>query len=180
MDRSARTARAVAPTRPAIVESIEAIRRIMRGLRVAAQETRSAVGISAAQHFVLSALHEHDDQASVSELAERTMTDRSSVAAVVDRLVEDGLVTRGTAKDDRRRAAIALTARGRAVLRRSPEPPTARLIAALEALPPTRLRELSGALTALVSAMGLHHARAGLLFEDTPVRKRPPRAPKRT
>ncbi len=150
----------------------------MRGLRVAAQETRSAAGISAAQHFVLSALHEHDDEASVSELAERTMTDRSSVAAVVDRLVEDGLVTRGTAKDDRRRAAIALTARGRAVLRRSPEPPTARLVVALAALPPTRLRELSSGLSALVGAMGLDHARAGLLFDDAPAKGRSTRSRK--
>src|SRR4051812_30099256 len=85
--------------KPTVLASVDAIRRILRALRLAARQTQMVAGLSAAQLFVLRAL-EDGEQASLSELATRTMTDRSSVASVVDRLLEAGLVVRGTAKAD--------------------------------------------------------------------------------
>jgi hypothetical protein len=73
---------------------------------------------------------------------------------------------RGTAAADRRRAAITLTAAGRAVLARSPEPPGALLISALQALPERRVAALAEGLVALVGAMGVSGEAAGMLFED--------------
>lgn len=144
---------------------MNALRRILRALRLAAHETQVAAGLSAAQLYVLDALRD-GVEASLSELAVRTMTDRSSVAAVIDRLAERGLVIRGTARSDRRRAAIAITAAGRAVLRRSPQPPTTLLIAALTSLRPAKLAALAGGLTALAEALGVADEPAGMLFED--------------
>ncbi|HTK50021.1 MAG TPA: MarR family winged helix-turn-helix transcriptional regulator [Gemmatimonadaceae bacterium] len=151
--------------RPAVAQSVDAIRRILRALRLAARETQVAAGLSAAQLFVLHALSD-GDEASLSDLAARTLTDRSSVAAVVDRLLDAKLVVRGTAAADRRRAAITLTAAGRAVLARAPEPPGALLISALQALPERRVAALADGLTALVGAMGVSGDAAGMLFED--------------
>lgn len=144
----------------------------MRGLRVAAQETQSRAGVTAAQLFVLTALAQDDEgEVSLSELAVRTMTDRTSVAAVVERLVDEGLATHARSASDRRRAAVALTARGRSVLRKAPAPPTARIVGALRTLPPSQQRSLAAGLGALVDAMGLHDTRAGLLFEDVARRR---------
>ena len=151
--------------RPAVAQSADAIRRILRALRLAARETQMAAGVSAAQLFVLNSLAD-GEEASLSDLAERTLTDRSSVAAVVDRLLDAKLIVRGTAAADRRRAAITLTAAGRAVLARSPEPPGALLISALQSLPDRRVAALAEGLVALVAAMGVSGEAAGMLFED--------------
>ena len=151
--------------RPAINQSVDAFRRILRSLRVAARRTQTAVGISAAQLFVLHMVAE-GDECSLSELATRTMTDRTSVAAVVERLIERGLVSREGSRVDRRRAAISITRKGRALLARAPEPPAALLVAGLETLSTRRLSVLARSLEALVAAMALDDQPAGLMFDD--------------
>ncbi|MEO8561294.1 MAG: MarR family transcriptional regulator [bacterium] len=165
--RSGKSLRAAAP-RPldrSIIVSIDALRRILRALRLAESEIQSAVGLSAAQLFVLRAL-EDGHEASLSDLALRTMTDRSSVASVVVRLLDAGLVLRSVSHADRRRAAIVVTGKGRAVLARSPAPPTALLVAAMSALTARGRATLADQLVALTSAMGLDGEPAGLLFDD--------------
>ncbi len=162
----------------AVATSIDAFRRILRALRLSAREVQSASGLTAAQLFVLSALAD-GVPLSLNELAERTMTDRSSVSAVVDRLGERGLLVRRQSQRDRRRAEVALTARGRAIVRRAPPAPTSLLIGGLEAMPALRLRQLSTALTTLIAEMGVADGAATMLFEDEPaapaVRRRAPR-----
>jgi DNA-binding MarR family transcriptional regulator len=153
-----------------VVTAVDAMRRILRELRLSAGQTQTRAGISAAQLYVLQALADGGD-ASLSEIAARTMTDRTSVAAVVDRLVEAQLVSRKTATADRRRAAIAITRAGRSVLKRAPRPPTALLIAGLDALPDEQLGTLADGLSALAHAMGLSDRPAGMLFEDTGARR---------
>ena len=168
--------------RPAVARSVDAVRRILRALRLAARDTQAAAGLSAAQLFVLQAL-DQGGEASLSDLAGRTMTDRSSVAAVVDRLLDAKLVVRGTSAADRRRASISLTAAGRSVLARSPEPPGALLMSALQSLPARQVSALSAGLAALASAMGADTGRATMLFEDgdgADPRRRTRRARRRT
>jgi DNA-binding MarR family transcriptional regulator len=138
----------------------------MRELRVAAHATQARAGISAAQLFVLAALGDGEEH-SLSDLAKRTMTDRTSVAAVVDRLLDAGLVTRGTSSVDRRRAAVTLTRKGHALLARAPDPPTALLVSGLERLTAAQLAQLAKGLTALSGAMGLGEEPAGFLFDDS-------------
>ncbi len=154
-----------ATDRKAIAASVDSIRRVLRALRIAARDTLATTGVSAAQLFVLNALID-GEEASLSDLAERTMTDRTSVTAVVDRLVQGGLVTKGMSAEDRRRASIRITAKGRTVLRGAPRPPTVLLVEALERVDPAELRRLERGLRALTSAMGVDGERAEMLFED--------------
>ena len=154
-----------APDRSSIVTSVDSIRRVLRALRIAARDTLATAGLSAAQLFVLRALID-GETASLSDLAERTMTDRTSVTAVVDRLVLRGLVTKGTSDEDRRRASIRITAKGRTVLRRAPRPPTSLLVDALERVEPAELKRLERGLRALTRAMGIDGEPAEMLFED--------------
>jgi DNA-binding MarR family transcriptional regulator len=153
--------------RHAVATSLDALRRVLRALRVAARDTLATSGVSAAQLYVLRALAD-DADASLSELATRTMTDRTSVKAVVDRLVEGGLVTKKTSTEDRRRAAIRITPKGRTLLRGAPRPPTALLVDGLEQLEPAQLRRLARGLRALTRAMKIDEDRAGMLFEELP------------
>ena len=155
---------------PDVGSAVDDFRRILRELRLAAQSTQRTSGLSAAQIFMLSALGDGDG-ASISELAERTMTDRSSAAAVVVRLIDAGLVVRSTPVTDRRRAAIKLTPRGRAVLRKAPRAPGALLLEGVESLPRATQASLARALRSLTTAMGINRTAAGMLFEDPVPRK---------
>jgi DNA-binding MarR family transcriptional regulator len=146
---------------------VDAFRRILRELRVVARKSELAVGLSPAQVFVLSAVIASPG-CSMNDIAEATMTDRSSVAAVVDRLAAAGMVTRALSGRDRRRASIAITARGSRAMRQAAPPPTALLLAALRHLSPEELRGLSVGLLALTREMGIAHQPAGMLFEEPP------------
>lgn len=140
------------------------MRRLVRGLRLAEQRTRSATGLSAAQLFVLGALRDAPG-ASLSELAERTFTDRTSVRAVVDRLASHGAVRTARDPGDRRRTLVHMTAAGRRRLDRAPDPPTVQLLTALRRLTPERLRGVTASLGTLIEAMDLRDEPATMLFE---------------
>jgi DNA-binding MarR family transcriptional regulator len=131
---------------------LDALRSIVRELRLASREAEQRVGVHGAQ---LHALHQLEDSpaTSLTELAERTHTDISSVSVVVSRLVEQGLVARKSADDDRRRLSLGLTARGRAVLRRAPETGTSRLLRAATHLSDREVHALATGLSKLVDGM---------------------------
>lgn len=155
-----------APSRAARQQSaVHSLRRIIRGMRLAAGETPSESGITAAQLFVLSQL-DAAPAPSLNELGARTMTDRTSVAPLVDRLMERGFVTSAPSATDRRRRIITITAAGRRMLRHAPRPPAAILVDGLAQLPDDTLATLDRALRQLVRAMGLDESPAALLFDD--------------
>jgi DNA-binding MarR family transcriptional regulator len=131
---------------------LDALRSIVRELRLASREAEQSVGVHGAQ---LHALRQLSDSPSMSltELAERTHTDISSVSVVVSRLVELGLVARKAADDDRRRLSLGLTARGRSLLRRAPETGSSRLLRAGEYLSDREIRTLASSLEKLVSGL---------------------------
>jgi DNA-binding MarR family transcriptional regulator len=145
---------------------LDNLRLLVRALRVSARGAEKAVGITGAQLFVLQTLHEAR-VASIGELALRTHTDQSSVSVVVERLVRRRLVARAESKADARRVEIRLTASGRALLRRSPEPTQPRLIAGLEKLEPTMRQQLGAALGKLAESMGLSEP-PRMFFEEEP------------
>jgi DNA-binding MarR family transcriptional regulator len=160
-----------------VTASLNAIRRIVRVLRLSSSATEKAHGVSLAQLFVL---HELADGGpySIAELAGQTATDPSSVSVVVARLVDRGLAERAASTVDARRAEIAITAAGRALLRKAPVPAQQRLIAGIAGLPKAERTALAASLTAVVAAMGMSDESAPMFFEkDEPVR--PPRKKKR-
>lgn len=163
--------------REAEADALNAFRRIVRALRVSAQRAQSDAGISAAQLYVLAQLAPGSAM-SINELGERTFTDRSSVGAVVGRLVERGLVERAQAADDRRRAEVRITDAGVDALKDAPDPPTRWLVRGLERLEPGTLEQLAANLKALVVAMGLAESPAEMLFDDPARRGR--RSPRGT
>ena len=131
---------------------LDSLRSIVRELRLASREVEQRVGVHGAQLHALRQLAD-SPATSLTELAERTHTDISSVSVVVSRLVEQGLVARKSADDDRRRLSLGLTARGRAVLRRAPETGTSRLLRAAHHLSDREVHALATGLTKLVSGL---------------------------
>lgn len=134
-------------------------------MRTSAEEIARDTGLTSAQTFVLQLLSRSAAD-SVNELAERTMTDQSSVSAVVSRLEERGLVVRAQSADDGRRTTVALTDAGRELLESRQLTVQARLIRALGFMPAAHVDELEHHLTQLTALMGAAHEPPALLFED--------------
>lgn len=151
--------------------ALVALRRIVRFLRLADREAESAHGLSAAQLFVLHSLHESPAR-SLQELADRTLTDQSSVSTVVARLVAKRLVRRTVSATDRRRAEIQLTPSGNRVALIAPRLPQTQIIRAIEAMTETHQGELVRSLERLAMVIGANEVAPRLLFEDEPQRSR--------
>jgi DNA-binding MarR family transcriptional regulator len=168
-------AKAVAARRVQSVRAVmNALRKIVRGLRLSARAAERTAGISSAQLFVLQSLSEQT-AASLNDLAERVCTDQSSVSVVVRRLVERRLVTRKASETDGRRVELTLTAAGMRLLRRCPEPTQTQLLNGLQRMQGSDLSALRRGLELLVDAVGADE-KVPMFFADEAVTRRPKRA----
>jgi DNA-binding MarR family transcriptional regulator len=156
------TARAIYKDR-AINDALDAMRRIFRLLQLSARQAERELGISGAQLFVLQQLADGEAE-SLNQLAERTHTHQSSVSVVVRRLLERGLITRRASREDARRIVIALSTKGRDLLRRSGPAVQVRLIRAMGRLSPRQRDQLAALLRAVVNEMGLAGIPAPMIF----------------
>jgi DNA-binding MarR family transcriptional regulator len=158
---------------PDVIRVANALRALVRVLRLSDRAVERALGISGAQLFVLEQLEELR-VASVNELAERTSTDQSSVSTVVSRLAEHGFVTRRPAWYDRRRLEVSITQRGRDLLAAAPETAQARIVAALQRSSSKERAGLAHALAILVRRMGLANTPVPMDSEDGEPREESP------
>ena len=144
---------------------LDSVRRLVQLLRLSDRAAQARVGISAAQLFVLYELGK-EDALSLTDLAERTRTDQSSVSVVVTRLVDGGFVTRERDDADARRLVLRLTRTGRTLLQRAPAIAQERLLEALDALPPSSRRQFADTFAKVLEAMGAGEGAPPMLFED--------------
>jgi DNA-binding MarR family transcriptional regulator len=146
---------------------MNSLRRIVRDLRLCAREAERSAGVSGAQLFVLQALADRS-ASSLNELADRTLTDQSSVSVIVRRLADRKLIARKPSTEDARRVELSLTSAGQRMLARCPEPTQARLVRALRRIDASELDTLTVGLRALVREMGIENAEPRMFFEETP------------
>src|SRR3954471_11795326 len=148
-----------------IARAMNAIRSIVRALRLNTRSIEGKLGISLAQLFVLQQLLDKPAE-SLNELAERTATHQSSVSVVVRRLVDAGLVTRTSAPHDRRRVHIALTELGRQRLDDAPPTVQFQLTEALQSMSTEQRHTLADLLEQWAISAGLDVSPMPMLFEE--------------
>jgi DNA-binding MarR family transcriptional regulator len=150
---------------PDVSRALNAIRRMVRGLRSAAEAVERDFRIRAAQLFVLSELAQVPDQ-SVKDLAAVTMTTHSTVSQIVSQLITKGLITRTPDARDARRSALRLTRQGANLLRKSPRAIQEELIEGFGRLRPSEQRALANGLEKWLAASGLGDVPSTMLFEQ--------------
>jgi DNA-binding MarR family transcriptional regulator len=150
--------------------ALDALRRIVRAIRVSSHAAEELHGISGAQLFVLQQLR-GGPVASLRELAVRTLTDESSVSVVVSRLVRKKLVTRRKSAADARRIELSLSPAGALLLRKAPEPAQARLVRALERVDAHELAVVARVLDGRAREMGEAAEPPRMFFEREPAAK---------
>lgn len=141
--------------RPLATESqviLDSIRRLVRFLRINDRASQTQAGLSAAQLFVLHELGK-TPSLSLSDLAQRTFTDQSSVSVVVTRLVAGGHVSRDRDPADGRRLVLNLTKSGAAILERTPAPQPF-VLEAIERLSPAERKQFAGLFARLIEELG--------------------------
>jgi DNA-binding MarR family transcriptional regulator len=144
---------------------LDALRRTVRALRAAATMAEDVLGITGAQHFALQKLMGAPG-ISLNDLANRTLTHKSSLSVVVSRLVEQGLVHRERAEADGRGVVLSLTPAGRRALRRVPDSAQTRLVRALGRLPQDDLAEFARLFDRFTRELGVRDLEPAMLFED--------------
>jgi DNA-binding MarR family transcriptional regulator len=149
---------------PDLSRALNALRRMVRGLRSAAEGIERELNVSAAQLFVLTRLGQVPDQ-SVKDLALVTMTTHSTVSEVVGQLIAKGLVTRTADASDGRRSVLRLTRQGANLVKKSPRIIQADLIKGFGALRPAERRGLANGLERWLDTSGLGGVRSTMLFE---------------
>lgn len=142
------------------------VRQLVRALRSFEKQAQSRFGFGAAQMFILHVLQD-EDELSLNELADRTATDQSSASLAVGKLVSDGYVRRTPSEEDRRQVRLALTAKGRALVRRAPPAAQQRIMESVRAMRRSDRAHLMALLDDLMSGMlPADDGRSPMLFQD--------------
>jgi MarR family transcriptional regulator, lower aerobic nicotinate degradation pathway regulator len=144
---------------------LDAVRKLVRLLRLADRAAQRDVGLSGAQLFVLQELG-RTPSLSLNDLAERTSTDQSSVSVVVTRLVDAGLVSRDRDTHDARRLVLNLTKPGRTLLQKAPPVAQEQLIEVIERMPAAERRRFAETFEWVLAELGAERGAAPMLFED--------------
>ncbi|HEY2804454.1 MAG TPA: MarR family transcriptional regulator [Gemmatimonadales bacterium] len=144
---------------------MNALRRVVRALRIWAEDSERIYGLTGAQLFVLQTLAEVP-VLSFTELAERTLTTKATVSVVVKRLVARGLVRRRPSPQDGRSSLLAISAEGRRELERGPESPQSRIVAALGRMSPGDLHIFASRFDHFIAELGIRTLAPRMLFES--------------
>jgi DNA-binding MarR family transcriptional regulator len=145
--------------------SMDAVRAIVRALRINTRAIEQQIGISLAQLFVLQQVAERPAD-SLNDLATRTATHQSSVSVVVRRLVDRGFVTRKASAADKRRVQIAATPAGEKILQVAPRTVQVRLMSGLERLPANERAQLAQLLEKWLDAAGISYTSPPMMGES--------------
>lgn len=156
---------------PELSRALNAVRRMVRGLRSAAEAIERELSISAAQLFVLRELADFPDQ-SVKDLAAVTMTTHSTVSQVVSQLIAKGMVSRTLDPSDGRRAVLRLTRPGAKLVKRAPRVIQADLIEGFATLSLAERRGLASGLEKWLDASGMARVPSRMLFDKPLLQKR--------
>src|ERR1700761_9371652 len=104
------------------------------------------------QQFTLLAALEHNDGVSQTALVEMTAIDRSTLAEMVGRMLERGLISRDRTEEDARANAVAITQNGRKALKSARAASDRAERALLEALPATERARFVKSLATIAEA----------------------------
>lgn len=117
---AARARRPGAPLDDDDYATLAAFRHALRKFLTFSEAAAAEVGLTGQHYQAMLAVRAHprSRQMTINELARQLLIRHNSAVGLVDRLVDQGLLVRKAASDDRRKVDLQLTARGSRVLDR--------------------------------------------------------------
>lgn len=110
-----------------------ALRRILRATETYARELAQSAGLTAVQFRALQLIAERG-HCTAKEISQRMIVSQATVTALIDKLVQKGLVIREKSSTDRRQTNIRLTELGRATVDNAPDPLQQQFVKRFESL----------------------------------------------
>jgi DNA-binding MarR family transcriptional regulator len=134
--------------------AMNALRRLVSALRTAGADANVEHAMSVAQCFALRVIGGRPGL-TMSELAQQTLTTRSTISEIVVKLVNKGLVCRRVDPSDQRRIRLQLTAAGVVAFGSMGETLPERLVRALDSMTPAMRESLAALLEQWIESAGL-------------------------
>jgi DNA-binding MarR family transcriptional regulator len=136
------------------------LHQIFQAVDLFSRQTLRDFGVSGPQIWALRTIDE-GGVVSMGDLAQRMHLHMSTVSGIIDRLESGRLVTRERSSADARVMELRLTARGRSLLAKAPEPPRSKAARGLQRLSPKDLERVHSALLLIARAMDVEFTPLG-------------------
>lgn len=138
------------------------LRILFRTIQAHAKQVEATCGLSGAKLWMLYEINSHPGL-KVSELATALTIHPSTCSNMLDKLEEQGLISRSRSGRDQRTVQLCLTDQGKALLGQAPQPAQGELNRALQSLPDQRLHDLEAELHTLIQAINGTNEDAALM-----------------
>ncbi|MDC4204346.1 MAG: MarR family transcriptional regulator [Candidatus Manganitrophus sp.] len=149
----------------AIAKIVQSFRRIFKAIHQYSEEVLKEFGVTGPQLWLLKTLRE-EGGTSVGELSEKMYLHISTVSGIIDRLETKGYVVRKREAPDRRVVTVHLTAAGKRIVDRAPEPSQGKLLYSLQTLSEKEVLEMHDALQKIVRLMEVEQIEATFFFSE--------------
>ena len=136
-----------------VAEIIDNLRRVFQVVNGQSKKAERETGLTGPQLWAIKVIAK-ESPIMVSDIARRMYLHPATVVGILDRLELQGLVTRVRSLTDRRIVHVELTAKGHALVNKSPEVATGTLVAGLEKLSVIELKGISGGMERIVKILG--------------------------
>jgi DNA-binding MarR family transcriptional regulator len=148
----------------AIFETMQSLRRIFKALQSYSHEVSNQYGITGPQLWVLKTVFKSGGLP-LGELSQRMYLHPSTITGVVDRLEKKGYVSRDRDQEDRRVVTVQLTAKGKKLVRRAPNPVQGKMIHGLRQMKREKLESIYESVQTLVEIMEAQNLKVTFFFD---------------
>ncbi len=149
----------------AISEIMQSLRRIIKSLQDYSQTVFTHYGITGPQLWALKTIHQMGSLP-LGELSKGMCLHPSTVSGVVDRLENKGYVVRDRTEEDRRVVRVRLTPKGKALVRKAPNPVQGKMIYGLRRLEKGRLTLIYDSIRELLQIMEAQNLKVTFFFDE--------------
>ena len=149
----------------AISEIMQSLRQIFRAIQDYSQEVSKKFGITGPQLWALKIIST-DARLSLGELTKKMYLHPSTVSGVVDRLEKKGYAARDRGLKDRRVVTVALTPKGKRLIKKAPNPIQGKMVHGLRKLEARELTSIYAAIQKLVKIMAVQDVKATFFFDQ--------------
>jgi DNA-binding MarR family transcriptional regulator len=149
----------------AISEIMQSLRRIFKAIQDYSSEVSDKFGITGPQLWALNTISENEGLP-LGRLSKKMYLRPSTITGLIDRLEKRGYVVRKRGQRDRRVVKILLTPKGKALVRRAPNPIQGKMIYGLRRLNRGELRSIHDSIQKLVEIMEAQNVKATFFFHQ--------------
>ncbi len=149
----------------AISDIMQSLRRVFKAIQDYYRDVSDRFGITGPQLWALKTISQNGSL-SQTELSAKMYLHPSTMTGVADRLEKKGYVARDRNDTDRRVVKVRLTPKGKALVKKAPNPIQGKMIYGLRNLRKKDLDSIRDSLQTLVALMEAQNVRATFFFDE--------------